>query len=282
MATTRTGERVTNRSGFFQIVVVAGVVVLLLVITFVVAGREADVASETEAAGEEQRPAGAGTIPEGLADREFDGVTGKVDDVDPAAPGIDTIPAVEAAGGPGGAPPLSAVVGPTPDAEVDPSQGDDSAPAVDAVDAVVVPGGDAAEPAIDGLTGPAATEDAPAVAAPEPGTAPATTTETLVVPISPVPDAAESDLDPGATAIVTSPADGAPLVSNEGLVTEEGYQADTLAIPSVEGVPAGRDAATVLTVEPGQDVVTDPDGGGTPFIPTPSGPEGRDGTVITE
>lgn len=45
--------------------------------------------------------------------------------------------------------------------------------------------------------------------------------------------------------------------------------------------PEGRDAETQLDPESDQDVVRDSDEGGAAFVPTPSGPEGRDDEALT-
>jgi hypothetical protein len=45
--------------------------------------------------------------------------------------------------------------------------------------------------------------------------------------------------------------------------------------------PEGRDAETQLDPEQDQDVVRDTDQGGAAFVPTPSGPEGRDDSAAT-
>lgn len=56
----------------------------------------------------------------------------------------------------------------------------------------------------------------------------------------------------------------------------DGQQGDGVADAQNEEAPAGRDAEVELNPEEGQDVVEDTDDGGTSFVPTPSGPEGRD------
>ena len=45
--------------------------------------------------------------------------------------------------------------------------------------------------------------------------------------------------------------------------------------------PEGRDAQTQLDPEPDQEVIRDTDEGGAAFVPTPSGPEGRDDAPLT-
>lgn len=60
---------------------------------------------------------------------------------------------------------------------------------------------------------------------------------------------------------------------------------DAATVEESEGAPSGRDAQTDLTPEADQEIVADDneDDEGTAFVPTPSGPEGRDdGTILDE
>lgn len=276
MATTRSAGAVTNRSGLFQIVVVAAVVLLLLVITFVVIAEE-PVSDTVAGSGDvvEQRPTGAGTIPEGNVDRQIEGITEELDEVDPAAPGVDTVPPAEVMDATGDA--TGSEVDDTGIAlEVDePGSG-----LVEGVEAPAPGSTDGAD--AQGIDGDGMILDAPEGDPGTPGDAVAddgTDAEPTAVPIAdddaatePAEEGAQIDTDGGATA--TEEVFEVPL-------TEEGFDADRVVEPTAEGAPSGRDAVIDLKVEPGQDVVTDPDGGGTPFIPTPSGPEGGDDSAIS-
>ncbi len=258
---TRNGVTATNRSGLFQIVVVAAVVVLLLVITFVWLGEEPESLTDPEAGEVAQEPTGAGTVPEGNVDAAEEGITDAVDEVDPAAPNEDTVPAAEQ--------------GPAADAGEDDAGADDATTGSEG--AASDQGGDA--PTAE--TAPAEATDDAATGAGDGAEAPADTDgdDPQAVPV-PDTDAASEPAEDGSSEVDT---DAAPAEGDTGsATTEEGIEADTVADPTVADAPAGRDAGTVLTVEPGQDVVEDTDDGGTGFIATPSGPEGSDDDALTQ
>ncbi|SEN74678.1 hypothetical protein [Palleronia pelagia] len=145
------------------------------------------------------RPAGAGTNPEGERDMETEGITDELDEVDPAAPGQETVPPAEAE--------------------------------------------DPLEPIEDSETPQPAPDD-------------------------------ESD---------TQTESSATIADDEFIVDESSDSgADRVEDASDESFPDGRDTETELTPEEDQSVVRDTDSGGTGFVPTPSGPEGRDDETIAE
>lgn len=86
------------------LVVVAVVVVGALALTFWSSSEEppdqATIIPETDV---DERPTGSGTVPDGAADEEIEGIDDQIDEVEPVAPGEDSIPAAEqdpaAAGG---------------------------------------------------------------------------------------------------------------------------------------------------------------------------------------
>ncbi|MBJ3761383.1 hypothetical protein ILP92_01275 [Maribius pontilimi] len=62
----------------------------------------------------------------------------------------------------------------------------------------------------------------------------------------------------------------------------DGVAGDGVENASDADLPAGRDTQVELNPEDGQEVVRDTDDGGSGFVPTPSGPEGRDGQTIAD
>lgn len=217
------------RGGSFVVVlaVVAAAVVLMLVITFVVTGEDVPEQATVTAEDAESRPAGAGTLPEGEADETLEGVTDRLDEVDPAAPGPGNVRPAGIAG-----------TGQDPQTEGE----------VDADEKIA---GTADEPAADAE--PEATGDA---------------AETV-----------ESDPAETGAARDTATEENSFLMDDDSDATDG--QVDQPGRGEAEAFPEGRDTQTDLTTEPGQDVVEDTDTGGTAFVPTPSGPEGRDDEVIT-
>lgn len=251
------------------LVVVAVAVVGVLVFTFWLAGEEPP-HEETIIPEEENidRRAGSGTLPEGAADENMEGVTDQLDEVDPAAPGVDTIPPAELAT----------------------SGADDQTEGENAADEEII--GTANEPVVEGVPegeeaiAPEAVEDTPAgeeSVAPEAveggsegevdaAGQPVNAGEggnTDAARLLPVDEGEEEGMG-------DTPGDDSFLI-DENSDAPESAEFDTPGPQEpAEEAPAGRDAETNLTPEPGQDVVEDTDDGGTPFIPTPSGPEGRD------
>ncbi|TDL81591.1 hypothetical protein E2L08_05595 [Palleronia sediminis] len=209
----------------------------------------------------EARPAGAGTNPEGEADENMEGVTDAVDAVTPAAQGEDTIPAAEQG-------PAADVEG-APEIEGETTADEEVTGTVDSP--VVNDGSDAGEGSPDGVSdsGSGAGEDgADLLPAGEAGTGGADGELGNEPPAAEIDQGADSD------------------ATEEFLLDEEttGGDAATIDTP-VEGdapdAPEGRDARTDLEPEEGQEIIRDTDDGGTPFIPTPSGPEGRDDNAAT-
>ncbi|SES30017.1 hypothetical protein SAMN04490244_109187 [Tranquillimonas rosea] len=160
---------------------------------FTLAADDAPEADTNPASSEEvaQRPTGAGTKPEGEADTTIDGVTAELDEVEPAAPGEESIPAQEQ-----------------------------------------------------------------------------------------IEERGEGD----------GPAD--TFIADEGMQTAQDGDgaADSFLLEDQEDTAgAGDDRTTAdtsgsddsVTPEPDQDVVDDPDNTTQPFVPTPSGPEGRDDDALT-
>lgn len=43
----------------------------------------------------DERPTGSGTVPDGAADQEIEGIDDQIDQVEPAAPGVENVPAAE-------------------------------------------------------------------------------------------------------------------------------------------------------------------------------------------
>ncbi|EKE44924.1 hypothetical protein OCGS_0959 [Oceaniovalibus guishaninsula JLT2003] len=215
-------------SGSFLVplVVVATGVVVAMAATFALTGDEPP-AEPTIVEGEDVRPAGAGTIPEGQADEVMEGITDQLDDVEPVAPGVDSVPPADLA---------------TPD---DGTIGETDA---DEATAVEVTG---TQPGLEDPTDAAGT-----------------------VRESQAEEMRSEDSAPDEPA----PAPPAPAEAAD----DEGTTVERTVDIEVIGAPPGRDAETELTPEPGQEVIVDPDGGGTPFIPTPSGPEGRDDETLLE
>lgn len=166
-------------------------VVIALVVTFSLSDEEIpDQATVIADDSVEARPAGAGTVPEGEADAEVEGITDELDDVDPAAPDVDNVPAA-------------------------------------------------------GTNAPAAEGD---------------DTQT---PAAPADSAPAQDAAPEENPIVDE-------------TSGDGQTGDGVTEPQDDGLPEGRDAQTDLNPGPDQDIVEDTDDGGAAFVPTPSGPEGRD------
>lgn len=197
-----------------------------------------------------ERPAGAGTNPEGLADETLEGVTDQLEEVDPIAPGVESIPAADLETYDG---PDDWIVGET---AADENTADNIAgePVLAAIDPA-----EAGEPDASSDEGIASEEtdfDADLDAA--------TIIDDEAVAVD--GDTPETDVD----------AEGPILDAGSATAVDDIGVVD----PEVEDYPAGRDARTELTPEEGQDVVRDTDEGGAPFVPTASGPEGRDNETI--
>lgn len=219
------------------IAIVTAVVVIALIATFSLSGEsppdEQTIIPE-EVNGE---PAGAGTTPEGEADETEEGVTDVIDEVDPAAPGEESVP------------PADQSPEQSPDGDVEGETNADETTA-----------GTADEPVTDQ---PAQEADNAT------GGEPQNTTTSSEAGTG----GADGQLDEG---------DGTTQQSDD---ESQGAQGDDVDYPSsgdAEGFPDGRDADTELTPSEDQDVVRDEDQGGTGFVPTPSGPEGRDNETIAE
>lgn len=196
----------------------------------------------------EGEPAGAGTAPEGepagmventgpIVEEEEEGITEQVDEVEPAADGVETIPAAD---------------------EVE-SSGSDTQTETDATEQVPNTGGDD----LDEADGPAAEPIG------------ATTTEAVQAggadgeqEDEPAAATLRDPNDQSATEEL--------LIDEETVGTGDAENVDTPSPQdSTEPgpLPAGRDAQTDLDPEECQDIVRDSDTGGAAFIPTPSGPD---------
>ncbi|KAF0674517.1 hypothetical protein [Profundibacterium mesophilum] len=97
----------------------------------------------------------------------------------------------------------------------------------------------------------------------------------------------ETGTPQGADIVEAAPADGSAeqepdsdfvVDTNSGAPEGEGGEAEPSQLTAA---PEGRDTVTNLDPEPGEDVVVDTDNGGTPFIPTKSGPDGGDGNALS-
>ncbi|SFP37223.1 hypothetical protein [Tranquillimonas alkanivorans] len=164
-------------------------VVGAIAIYFVVIGETPE--SEPETTGEivQDRPTGAGTVPEEPADPLIGGATDELDDVEPAAPGEDQIPAQEVI------------------------------------------------------------EDVPAEEE-----------ETFIEETEEVIPSADDPAIEGAEEEFLLEEDDGPTLDEEG---------------------GGTPETNELVVDPNDGAPIDPDGGADPFVPTDSGPEGRDEAPLT-
>ncbi|SPJ23295.1 hypothetical protein [Palleronia abyssalis] len=192
----------------------------------------------------EGEPAGAGTMPEGEADEVEEGITEQVDDVTPAAEGVDTVPAAD---------------------RVDTSGSD-------------IEG----ETNVDERLADTANDDAAGVESEgDSGTVGATSTGEV--------GSGGADGELGDEGAADNPTTEDQSATEEFLLDEETIGADNTdnvdtqaSTEGAEDLPEGRDAQVNLDPEPDQDVVRDTDDGGAAFIPTPSGPEGRDDETIAQ
>lgn len=235
----------------FPIAVVAAAVAVIVVGAFVLTGEtppdEPTVIAEDDAAQVDGRPAGAGTAPEGEIDTTVDGVTDQLDEVTPAAGG--TIPAAE---------------------QLDVDTTDDTGTGEDGAAA-----GDAGDSGAD-----ASSSDGPDARLVE-GGGELTSTDAVGA------GGADGEIDQSEVDAARAEAAGDGEVSegtNDFLADEDSDVADSSVsetMSDAEGSPAGRDTRVTLDPEEGQDITTDPDGRGQPFVATPSGPEGRDDSALT-
>ena len=253
------------------LVVVAVVVVGVLAVTFWSSEEEPpEQATVIPQENEVDREAGSGTLPEGAADENMEGVSDQLDEVDPAAPAVDTIPPAElATDGPddlteGETTADEEIIGTADQPVVEDVPEGDEGVALEGIEDV--PAGDE-DVALEGVEGVSEDDG-------EAGDQPVDADEGngFGAGAARLLPAGEADGE----GLGDTPGDGSFLI-DENSDAPEGAEVDTTGPPSAaEEVPAGRDAQTNLTTEPGQDIVEDTDEGGTPFIPTPSGPEGRE------
>ncbi|PZX19549.1 hypothetical protein LX81_00005 [Palleronia aestuarii] len=229
--------------------VVAVVVVGALVFTFALSGDEppdeATIIAEDAPVDEQQ--AGEGTTPEGEADENVEGISDQLDDVDPAAPSEDSIPA----------------------AELD-TEGGQDAGVEGETDADEQTAGTADEPVVTDVpedSSGSETESSSGDTASEPEAMDGTSGD------QPEEGNSQTVVEDAGTggADAEAPADQDTRDSSAETGGDDVEDAQT------EGFPSGRDAQTELNPDSGQEVVRDDDEGGTAFVPTPSGPEERTG-----
>lgn len=246
------------------LVVVAAFVIGALVLTFTLSEEEVPDQATINSEEEDLRPAGAGTMPEGQADELMEGITDELDEVDPASPEVDTVPPAEE--------------GETTEGDM---QGETDADETATGMRDELPGdGERTTQAEEEAQTTVSEEDVREVEeAPEevppgaPSEAESTTEEELDSPDAPQADPAEDQ----AAGESTDPL----LRDDDAEQTEDGQPVDTSTGSDDARAPEGRDAQTELTPEEGQDITRDTDEGGTPFVATPSGPEGRDDNAFT-
>ena len=250
-----------------SLAVVAVVVVGALVLTFTLSGEEPpDEATIVAQEHDVGRKAGSGTLPEGVADENMEGITDQLDEVDPAAPDVDTVPSAElATSSPddrteGETAADEEIIGTADEPVVEDAPEGEESVALEAVEGAPEGEGDVALEGVDGAL------EAEVDAAGQPV------------------DAGEGVIAPAARLIGDereregmgdTPGDDNFLV-DENSDVPEGVEVDRIEDRRDDDMPAGRDTQVELTPEPGQDIVRDTDDGGAAFIPTPSGPEGRD------
>lgn len=176
---------------------VAAAIMIALAVVFTMSGEtppdEPTIIADDSVEG---APAGAGTNPDGEMDQEVEGITDELEQVEPAAPGEESVP-------------------------------------------------------------PATAED----------------------PLAPIEDSDTPQAAPDSDS-ATAPASDQGAQPDEG--SGDAMAGDGVTDASAEGIPAGRDAQTELNPDPDQTIVRDTDDGGTGFVPTPSGPEGRDDETIAD
>lgn len=161
-------------------------------------------------------------------------------------------------------------------------EGDAMSPAAEArpAGAGTMPEG-AADEVVEGIEEGAAPQEQQAA---DTGTQPVQEAQTLSASSDTQPETAE-----GADIVEAAPADAGNASATE--TADSDFVVDTDSDrPTPEGenppsqmnaFPEGRDTVTDLNPAQGEDVVVDTDQGGTPFVPTKSGPEGRDGNALS-
>lgn len=243
-------------SPLLPIAIIAVVVVAVMAAVFGVTGTEppdqATIIAEDDVAAE---PAGAGTTPEGEADEAEEGITDQVDEVTPAAPGEDQVPAADE------------VEAQTPDQGTE-GETDADEQVTGTVNSPVAGEGsdEAATMSGDGDGAAAGRQELEAGETGAGGADGELGDEGSPAPQEGQPDAGAQDeflMDEDSD----NPGAGTPS-------TTEPSGGDA-------AMPEGRDAETELDPEEGQEVIRDDDNGGAGFVPTPSGPEGRDGNPLT-
>ncbi|SFG88035.1 hypothetical protein SAMN04488020_104277 [Palleronia marisminoris] len=199
----------------------------------------------------EGEPAGSGTLPEGepagmvenegpIADETEEGITEQVDDVEPAADGVEAVPAADD------------VVTTGSDVEGETDADEQVSNTVDDT----LDGAETSTETSDGVTPELLSTEAT-----QAGGADGVQSEEPAAATLRVPD---------------QPATEEFLIDEETVGTGDAENVDTpgpqdSTEPGV--LPAGRDAQTNLDPEECQDIVRDSDTGGAAFIPTPSGPD---------
>lgn len=260
-------------SPLLPIAIIAVVVLAVMVAVFSATGTEppsqATIIAEDEV---EAAPGGSGTAPEGEADETNEGVTDVVDEVSPAAPGEQQLPAEDEVQA--GTPDQGTEGETDADEQVtgtvnSPVAGDDADGAGQtgqsgqAAQSDQSGGSDAADTASGGGSGD------------EPRTAGATQSGEA--------GSGGADAQLGDEGSANPQAEGGEadtFLMDDDSDNPTGTPSTTVPSDGGENLPEGRDAETRLDPEPGQDVVRDTDEGAAAFVPTPSGPEGRDNETI--
>ncbi len=241
-------------SPLLPIAIIAVVVIAVIAGIFTLTGSEPPEQATIIPEDVSAEPAGAGTAPEGEADEVNEGVTDQLDSVEPVAPDETQIPAA--------------------DMEINPSPDEGTEGETDADEQVT---GAVNNPVVMGTEGETGSGGAGGASDTTAGA-----TETGEVgaggadgELGDEPGMGETQEDADEDAadqfLLDESSDDAVAGTPETTVPSDG-EADT---------PAGRDADTALDPEPGQDVVRDTDEGGAAFVPTPSGPAGRDNKALT-
>lgn len=246
------------------IAIIAVVVLAVLVGVFALSGEEPP-DRETIIADDRAEGVlgGTGSVPEGEAadavgqaepdrgaDEYREGVTDQLDEVEPAADGVDSVPAAD---------------------RIDASGGDAEGESASASQTAGAANGGSAEGSED--------DEQPDVQPVGTTTIDAAQAGGANAELSDDGDASRQQSDAPAASIVGDPsAAGDPLIDDETVGTEGAENVDTPATSdtaTAQAYPDGRDAQVNLNPSECQDIVRDTDTGGAAFIPTPSGPDGN-------
>ncbi len=279
----------------FWIILGLGIATLIVVaILLMFSEREAEVQSNPDQTEEAVPPTGAGTNPDGVVDEAAEGLddageeqsiieNGANTELDEGVQGAgDTVDPAENDGVSGNIEEDAPEEVADPPAEQLEGSGEEVAPEA---------GADGETTETDGASDEAATEEeAPAEDGEAASDAPAVEGDATDEGGS---DGAEAPADEGEasdTDAAATDGDAAPAAANPSVQESD----ETQVIDGIEAqgtttdgepVPTEREGSGDTTLEPVIDpndgAPTDPDGGADPFVPTPSGPEGRDDDPLT-